>query len=675
MAIRTKSILGGVFIAFMLSLAGGTAALSEGEIGTFSPAGCMFEGIDLGLITLAGEDLGFECGYVTVPVRHANPDGPTIRLPVAIRRATAAGARPDPLILAQGGPGGDAFEVFSLLVPNTRLAANRDIVIFNQRGTPYAEPELTCPETEEILPARLASPSDEADRLYNEALSACYARLQSEGIDLSAFNSLENAADIPVLVKALGYDAYNFYGVSYGTLLGLHLMRNHPEGLRSVILDSVVPADINFINQISASEDRVLKEVFAACAADADCNGQYPNLEQRYFALIERLNDRPVTIALSDPDTGERHEALIDGDGLRLIIFRLLYVPYLNVGLPKIITDLEQGDMRYIENMYPLLVFEQMVAEGMYYSVVCAEDADIDLDLVPLESLAPAIAKTTREDLQTYIDACARWQVEQLPSTVDDPVMSDIPTLLLAGRFDPITPPRFAEAAAAGLTRSTVLVDPVASHGVAFFDDCVNDIVSDFLDDPSVEPAATCLANKQLSDFVPPDAVTVPLLAGVNSLDRSTLAAFGIAGLLLLILLSPFALWPIIHIVRALGNGNPARSAEARRLRLGSRSVVILFAILAFVFAAGLVSFIVSTLVSDLAMMTALVLPPVSRPLFWIPILLLALAVLMVAAAFMLWTSRGASSMAGKVYYTILAIAALALVLAIGAQGLLVPPL
>lgn len=60
-------------------------------------------------------------------------------------------------------------------------------------------------------------------------MSACFERLQSEGIDLSAYNSLENAADVPLVVQALDYDEYNFYGVSYGTLLGLHLMRNHPE--------------------------------------------------------------------------------------------------------------------------------------------------------------------------------------------------------------------------------------------------------------------------------------------------------------------------------------------------------------------------------------------------------------------------------------------------------------
>ena len=339
--------------------------------GAFIPAPCMFEGIELGPTTLDGAALGFECGYVVVPLRHAEPDGATIRLPVAVRRATAGA--PDPLLLAQGGPGGDAFKVFSILVqPTGDLSTSRDIVIFNQRGTPYAEPELTCPETDAALADILAADSEEGERLYNEAMAACYDRLLAEGIDLSAFNSLENAADVPLIARALGYDEYNFYGVSYGTLLGLHLMRNHPEGLRSVILDSVVPPDVNFLSEIAASEDRVFGEVFAACAADPACAAAYPNLEARFVALVRQYDAKPASLTLTDPETGQVYDTVLDGRGLRSVLHQLLYVPRMAAVLPRLISDIEAGDLRYLEAMWPLLVFDQLVAEGMYYSVVCA---------------------------------------------------------------------------------------------------------------------------------------------------------------------------------------------------------------------------------------------------------------------------------------------------------------
>lgn len=660
-------------LVLVASLGARGAAAQDAEP-AFIPAACMFEGIDLGLTTLDGAALGFECGYVVVPERHSNPDGPTIRIPVAVRRATAADARPDPLLLAQGGPGGDAFEVFSLLVPNTEIAANRDIVIFNQRGTPYAEPDLSCPETEVILPEMLAASEERGQQLYDEAIDACYTRLRDEGIDLSAYNSLENAADIPLIARALGYETYNFYGVSYGTLLGLHLMRNHPEGLRAVILDSVVPPNVNFISEIPASENRVLSEVFTACEADAMCRDEYPNLEERFFALVRQYDANPVTLVLTDPETGERYDAYMDGITLRSILFQLLYVPRMSAVFPKLVADLEKGDTRYIESMWPLIVFDQLVSEGMYYSVICAEDADIDVAAIPLESLRPEIGQTARDDIQSYVDACARWQVELLPPAIDNPVVSDIPTLLLSGRFDPITPPAFAAAAAAGLSNATVLVDPTASHGVAFFNPCVNGIISDFLDDPTVSPDASCLAALQAPAAVSSDAITVPLLADINSLNSRTLALFGVAGALLVLILSPLLVWPSVYIIRAFGDGQPVRAPEAKRLRLISRLAVLFFGLLALIFAVGLFGFILRTVIVDQTLLTALALPASAAPVLWLPLLMLVIGIGVVIAAVLLWRYHDTGSVPGKVYYAILTLAVVSLLALIASQGLLLPP-
>lgn len=671
---KHRLILALILALLLVLLAAPTRpAAAQDTPGAFIPAPCMFKAIELGPTALDGAALGFECGYVVVPLRHAEPNGATIRLPVAVRRATAGA--PDPLLLAQGGPGGDAFEVFSLLVqPNSALSTSRDIVIFNQRGTPYAEPELTCPETDAALADILAADSEEGERLYNAAMAACYDRLLAEGIDLSAFNSLENAADVPLVARALGYDEYNFYGVSYGTLLGLHLMRNHPEGLRSVILDSVVPPNVNFLSEIAASEDRVFGEVFAACAADPDCAAAYPNLEARFYSLVAQYDQTPVDLTLTDPETGQAYDTYLDGRGLRSVLYQLLYVPRMAAVLPSVIADIEAGDLRYVEAMWPLLVFDQLVAEGMYNSVICAEDADIDMAAVPLDGVRPEIAATAADDLQSIIDGCARWQVEPLPASVDDPVVSDIPTLLLSGRFDPVTPPAFAAVAAAGLSNATNLVDPTAAHGVAFQNECVNGIILDFLTNPDTPPDSRCLAAAEPPDFVPPDAITLPLLADVNQLRPRVLVAFGVAAVLLLVVLSPFLLWPIVYLVRVFGDKPAARATADRRVRWLGRGLLLAFGVLALVFGVGLLGFIIAA-VADLTLATALALPGTAAPLLWLPILLLLLAVTALIALIFMWRRPGSGSVPGKVYHTIVALCAVALVALIASQGLLLPPL
>jgi pimeloyl-ACP methyl ester carboxylesterase len=501
-----------------------TAVAQSSGVGSFRSTACPWEGLDLGPFTIIPEDEGFECGSVTVPERHADPAGPTIEIPVAIRRdATAAGATP--LFLAQGGPGGSAFEVFSLVAPGTAAAAGRDIVIFNQRGTSFAAPDLSCTESFDAARDVLAADEETALRLYRDLATRCHQRLLDDGVDLSAYNSVENAADVPVLAAALGYEQIDFYGVSYGTLLGLHLMRDHPEVLRSVVLDAVVPTQLNFVPEVAASENRMWDEVFAQCTSDPVCAADYPDLENRLFALVDRLDRDPLTLEVEDPDTGDRIEVPLTGTALLDLLFQVLYTGGGHAFVPRIIADVDAGDLTAFEFYVPLIAFDRSFSEGMYYSVLCTEDADFTSADVDLDGVRPAIADGAVRNAEWLLDTCAMWDVEELDALVDDPVVSDVPTLLLSGRFDPITPPSNAELAAATLSSSTHVVHPYGAHGVAFDDPCIDRIMRVFLDDPAVPPDTTCVASIEPAETVPADAVTLPIVAGFGQLETGFLLA------------------------------------------------------------------------------------------------------------------------------------------------------
>jgi pimeloyl-ACP methyl ester carboxylesterase len=220
-----------------------------------------------------GKDV--DCGYLIVPERHARPDGPQIKLGIAIIKRTGANSTPSsPLVLTQGGPGGSSIELFlSLAAPANKLGqmlrADRDLIVFEQRGTRYSVPFLFCSELLDLT-IRTADQnlSDAEDlRLTRQAAGACHNRLVGQGIDLAAYNSLENADDVASLAQTLGYDQLNFYGVSYGTMLAQHVMRQHPEILRTVILDGIVPLQINPNEQAPVTENRSYTQLFEACAA------------------------------------------------------------------------------------------------------------------------------------------------------------------------------------------------------------------------------------------------------------------------------------------------------------------------------------------------------------------------------------------------------------------------
>jgi pimeloyl-ACP methyl ester carboxylesterase len=645
-------LLSGLFLILPGSLFAQSS--SPAEPFTFESAPCMFDGVDLGPVSMSPEDLGFECGYVTVPEQHSDPSGPTIRLPVAIRQAIDLNAKPDPLFLAQGGPGGSAFELFSLTLPNTPIAQERDIVIFNQRGTVYAEPELVCTELREALPHLLILPPEEGDPQYIKLLGNCYQRLQNDGINLSAFNSLENAADVDAIRRALGYDEYNFYGVSYGTLLGLHLMQNHPDHLRSVILDSVVPPQINFILQAGRSENRIYDELFGACNQNPTCAAQYPNLENRFWAVVEQLNQTPTTISIIHPDTGEQIDVYLNGDILLDILYMSLYVPGNYATFPKIIDNLEAGDFVYLEQIAPLFLFDDTFSEGMYYAIVCAEDADFDPNEADLNDLQPQLASRIGYELQAMQDSCALWPVDQLPPDIDDPVVSDIPTLLLSGRFDPITPPAFAAAAANTLENGYNIVDPLASHGVAFGHNCINQITQDFLDNPDTEPDSTCLSSLTPLDTVPTSAITLPILSKVANLDSDYLTQSAVAGLFLLGVLSAAVIWLLVWVIRLIMNKESNLTHQQKWLRRISRLLVLGFGFLGIVFVVGLVGFIGYVLVSENSYLYAFSVPGIARLFLIIPPFLLLLTIAIVIAAIFIWRQKN-WSIWDKAYYTFLA--------------------
>ena len=608
------------------------------------------------------ERFGFECGYVTVPEQHRRPDGPTLRLAVAILNSQAEDVAPDPLFMAQGGPGGSSLEIFPLLMLNSPIRAGRDIVIFDQRGTFYSEPNLLCPEldqlTEETIELDL-TPAEE-DRRTLEAYQACRERLVSAGINLAAFNSLENAADIEAIRVALGYERINFYGVSYGTLLGLHYMRNYPGSLQAVILDGVVPTQGSFLAEIALSADRAFKEAAQLCAADVACNTAYPDLEAVIYEVTAALNETPAAVPVTDPITGRTYQASVDGDLFLNTLFQAMYVPSLLLTLPTLVYSSRDHDYTPLSTLLGLILFQPTFSAGMYHTVVCAEEADFKPAGMPVEGAPPILARLMKEDNVLILEVCRLWDIPKLGPEVDAPVVSDIPTLLLSGHFDPITPPVFAETVAETLSNGYAYTFPDTSHGALGTTGCADRIIIDFLNDPRVRPEAGCLAAEPSRFEIPTPATVIVTPALTNVLGLFEGRNLGSAGLLLLGmsgLLSFFLIWPIAFLMGKLRKRPPRAKQPNVALGCSASGLALLTGGLSLLFVIGLIAVI---FLSDEAVLFIGV-PWASAPLFIIPPLLLLLAVSMLAVTIMIWL-KGYWSLWRRGYYTLLTLSAIAVV-------------
>ena len=256
------------------------------------------------------------CGYLVVPEDRSQPDGRTIRLMVAKYPARSPEKRPDPVVYLAGGPGDIApLEINGLLAAD--FIRDRDIYVVSQRGTMFSEPALTCAAADdfarELLGLRFYS--DATKRAHVAATEACHRELAATGAELSAYNSTESAADFADLRKVLGFTKWNIYGTSYGSYLAQTLMRDHPEGIRSVVLNSVLPTTYNVAENWQNARDG-FDNIFQACAAEPACNAAHPHLEQTFTGLVNKLEAEPLTATVKDPATGEDIKVVIDGGAL-----------------------------------------------------------------------------------------------------------------------------------------------------------------------------------------------------------------------------------------------------------------------------------------------------------------------------------------------------------------------
>jgi pimeloyl-ACP methyl ester carboxylesterase len=534
-----------LIVFFLLSISGrATAQVSpeppQPQPGVFAPAPCWTD------IPPQMTDL-VTCGYVSVPERHANPDGQKIRLAVMIIQASEANAQADPLFLLQGGPGGSTIDTYATLLLTTQpIINNRDLVLFDQRGTLYSQPSLICTEYHQLLLDTIEE--DLTDEAYLEletaAYQACRQRLLDEGVDLGAYNSLENAADIQAIRQALGYDQINLYGVSYGTLLAQHAMRFFPENLRSVILDAVVAPQTNFLLEVPQTAQRAFTQLFEACAQDPQCSQSFPDLENRFYQVVDTFNQSPIEIPLTDPESGITYQAIMDGDTFLDGVFQLLYVGDLIPAIPQTIVDAEQGNFDFFARILSILVFDRTTSYGMYFSVLCSEDADFSPDQVSLEGVHPQLAEAQAEGPAQFLETCDLWQVESLSAVMDEPVSSQIPVLILSGDFDPITPPINGRAVAQTLPNSFVVEFPTGGHGAALDGTCQDQIIRDFLDQPEQKPDTSCIAPLESLEFYTPQSVIkIPAALELLNLQNNRPAEF------LILIAASLILFPSIFVI------------------------------------------------------------------------------------------------------------------------------
>jgi pimeloyl-ACP methyl ester carboxylesterase len=455
------------------------------------------------------------CGYLVVPESRQIANGKTIKVAVAIFTATMPHPATDPLVYLIGGPAGEIVASWGSSIVATGIpsyAGNRDFILVDQRGAGLSRPQLACPEIDkagwQALDQRLSQQA--ANQRIYQALAACRARLIRAGNNLAAYTTVENAADFADLRTVLGYQEIDLQGGSYGSTLALQIMRDHPEGIRSVILEAIADPPFDMFNDFIPSTWNSLQRVFTECAASPICSARHPHLRQTFVSDVRGLQARPLAYHVFVPERGRSYPMTADGAAFINAVHSLLQNFQTIPLVPELIDEVKAGQG-------PLLSRSRQQASwstdpgrvGMFLSVACSQDQSrASLATIAASSrVVPASVRsafitamfmmTTIDDLTAHVNpltACTIWHVPSLAPVNFTDFHSNIPTLMLPGTFDPNTRPERMPALATQLGHAYLVAFPTYGHGAVTAGPCPDGIVVRFLAHPDQKPNTSCAA-------------------------------------------------------------------------------------------------------------------------------------------------------------------------------------
>jgi len=474
---------------------------ASAELPRFEPDACWFR---------MPRDRDMTCGWLVVPENRAKPAGRSIRLAVTIFEPDRE--RHPPVFYLTGGPGQPTFietagdvDTWWLYVDREPWLRGRRLVVLDQRGVGLSEPRLDCPglyhpnDWSGVVPTPDLVPDTTAAQ--QAMIEACRDQLLAAGIDLAAYNTRESAADVADLRRTLGVEQWVLFGISYGTRLALTVMRDHPEGLVAAILDSVLPLEVDFIGDSGVSFEAALERLYSDCRDDAGCRSAFGDLRPLLTETVRRLDAAALPLRLTGPNEAPQF-LHIDGATYLWLIFSAFYDWDAIERLPLLIHRTANQDYRFLAEEARAAYLDSGdsdFAEGMQFSVGCHEEFPFYAEQ-PLPPVSPILAGWVEGDF--YLWACPLWPSGRAQPAENQPVISEIPTLLLSGDYDPITPQAWARATQPYLSKSHHLVFRGIGHDVVDSTDCGGEVVADFLANPWRKPTTACVAQLEPPYFV-----------------------------------------------------------------------------------------------------------------------------------------------------------------------------
>ncbi len=409
------------------------------------------------------EKVDAELGRILVPENRQKADSRLIELAFVRFKSTSKNPGP-PIVYLAGGPGGSGISAargtrFPLFMAMREVA---DVIALDQRGTGVSKPNLVCKETIDFPPDKLPNCEDVLER-FRQQSRACAENFKQQGVDLTGYNTNENADDLEDLRKVIGAEKISLWGISYGTHLSLAAIKRHEKSIHRVILAGIEGLEHTF--KLPGNIQKHLENLDRLVKADPNLSKEIPSFTGLMKEVLDKVEREPVVVEVTDSSTNQKVKITINKFALQFLTANAFGSG--ESGLPMRYYQMSKGDFSFIaQRWFALNRAGQSIGSAMAYMMDCYSGGSPERRRIALE------AKTTL--LGDVMDfpfpgVCDAWSKSDLGESFRAPVKTKIPTLFISGTLDVRTPPSNTEEVRKGFRNSEHLIIDGAVHSDPLF--------------------------------------------------------------------------------------------------------------------------------------------------------------------------------------------------------------
>jgi pimeloyl-ACP methyl ester carboxylesterase len=351
-----------------------------------------------------------------------------------------------------------------------------EVILLDQRGCGRSRPNLARrvskqPPLDGFVDVR------QFEKYLAETGREVRAELVAEGVDLTGYDTEQSADDIADLLNALGTDRGRIIGFSYGTHLGISVLRRHGDRIASAVLIGTEGPDETV--KLPSAYDTHFRKLAAMVAADPAVSEKVPDLIALYQSVLERLEREPMLVKLEVAGEDAEVEVPIGPFGLQFILVRDIGDTNDLPVFPRLLYSIEQGDpsllqwfvrKRYGLRAYPTLTFTMDYASG------CPPER---LERIQVQAKTSLLGNVMNAFWMPAVHEV--WRMPVLSDAFRAPLVSGVRTLFLSGTLDANTPPYQAERMRWGMRNAIHLVQHDGGHEDWFRNPKALAVIHDFL--------------------------------------------------------------------------------------------------------------------------------------------------------------------------------------------------